>query len=260
MDPTWQFTELVNRPDVDLERAALAVAAHARADLDADEALQVLDRLAAGCRVPTLDGLRAHLFGEAGFRGNHEAYYEPENSFLDRVLQRRTGIPLTLAVVTVGVGRRLGLHLAPVGMPGHVLVRDLDAPDTFVDAFNGGMVLDGAACARLFRALHGDDAPFDPVLLAPTPACELLVRLLANLKQIYHATGDRRALAWVLRLRTAIPGTAPEERAELATVLAADGRFDTAAAELGDLAAAAHAPERAEEYRATATRLRARLN
>lgn len=246
--------------DIDVERAALLVAAHGRPGLDVDAELARLDVLADICGDPSLEGLHQHLFTDLGFDGNHDAYYEPENSFLDRVLDRRRGIPLTLSMLTVFVGRRLGLDLAVVAMPGHVLVGDRATPDMFVDPFNRGTVLDGTGAERLFRALHGDHLAFQLAFLAPSANGAVLVRLLANLEQIYRAGRDRSSLAWVLRLRSMLPGAGAGDHVQLASALAAAGRFDEAADELDDLADSAPAGEPVQDLRTDATRLRARLN
>src|SRR5439155_5170289 len=130
-----RFADVVGRETVPLDEAALLVAAHDRPELDVAGELEQLDALAAGCAEPSLDGLRRHLFANLGFVGNTDDYYDPRNSFLDEVVTRRTGLPITLAVVTIEVGRRLGLALAGVGMPGHFLVRASGEPGTFLDPF-----------------------------------------------------------------------------------------------------------------------------
>lgn len=261
MGPTEEFAATVARPDdeIDVERAALLVAAHARPGLDVEAELARLDVLADVCGDPSLHGLRRHLFTDLGFDGNHDAYYEPDNSFLDRVLDRRRGIPLTLSVLTVAVGRRLGLDLAVIAMSGHVLVADRAAPDAFVDPFNGGRMLDRAGAEAVFCALHGRSVLFQPAFLTPSANSLVLVRLLANLERIYRAGRDRSSLAWVLRLRGGLPGAGRSHHVQLASALAGAGRFDEAADELDDLAASAPG-EHAQELRTDAIRMRARLN
>ena len=95
------------------------------------------------------------MFRDLGFRGDRRHYYDPENSLLDRVLDRRVGIPLTLSVVMMEVARRIGVPLGGVAMPGHFLVRDRVLPDVFVDPFDGGRTLDLAGVQRLFHAVTG---------------------------------------------------------------------------------------------------------
>ena len=132
-DVTDRFAELVRGPESEcrLDLGAMLIAAHARRDLDVDEQLTRLDKLAASCGEPTLDGLTRHLFQEEELQGDIEEYSHPRNSLLDSVLDRRRGIPITLSVVVLEVGRRLGVPLEGIGMPGHFLVRDkVDAVST----------------------------------------------------------------------------------------------------------------------------------
>ncbi len=207
MDPAERFAAAVGRPDpeVPLDEAALCIAAHAAPGLDVDAQLARLDDLAARCREPTLDGLRRLLFSDLGFVGNTLDYHDPRNSLLHEVLDRRTGIPITLAVVLMEVGRRLGVPLAGVSMPGHFLVRDRVDPEVFVDAFDHGRVIDRAGCRRRFHALH-PGVPFDERFLDPSPRRAVVVRMLANLQGIYVRAADRDALRWVLALRSSVPG------------------------------------------------------
>lgn len=261
MDLTDRFARLVARPpaEIRLDEAALVIAAHAYPDLDIGAQLGRLDQLAADCPAPTLDALTAHLFTDLHFTGNSSNYYDPRNSFLNDVMDRRTGIPISLAVLTMAVGRRLGVPLAGVGMPGHFLVRDRVDPDVFIDPFSRGLHLDRDGCERAFRSVHGADAPFDPRYLDPIDAPSILGRMLANLHAIHTAKRDHLALTWVLRLRLVLPGAAAEERAELASVLAARGRLSEAADELEQLADHLGG-ELGLEYRRSAQLLRARLN
>ena len=137
--------------EIPLDEAALLIAAQARPDLDVGEELGRLDDLAGGCPEATFDGLARHLFTDLGFRGNTEHYQDPDNSYLDQVLRRRVGIPITLSVLTMEVGRRLGVAIDGVGMPGHFLDpppgRDVPIGGaTFLDPFGGGRRLDAGGC------------------------------------------------------------------------------------------------------------------
>jgi regulator of sirC expression with transglutaminase-like and TPR domain len=261
-DRTRRFAELLQGPDaaIHLDEAALLVAAHAYPGLDLSVWLDRLDALAAACRVPTRDGLLAYVFKDLGFAGNSDDYYDPRNSFLNDVLARRVGIPITLAIVVLELGRRVDVPLVGISMPGHFLLRDAADPQVFVDPFARGQLLDRDGCVAAFRAQQGTEMPFDEAYLEAADHRAIVSRLLANLRAIYRSRRDRRELEWVLRLRTAIPGTPVSERRELASVLAADGRFSDAAAELEATAATADDAAVATELRAAATRLRARLN
>ena len=261
MDPTSRFTELVQGPEEDLplDEAALLIAAHASPDVDVAAELRALDDLAAGVAEPTLDAWRRHLFVDLGFSGNVAGYYDPANSFLNEVVRRRVGLPITLSVLGIEVGRRLGLRFQGVGMPGHFLLL-LQGPGTevYVDPFDAGRVLDRAGCVERFRAVNGPDAPFHPEFLDPVGPLAILSRMLNNLKSIYAARGQVAGLEWVLRLRVALPGSAPLERRDWARVLGAGGRFVEAATELEDLVDVL--PDEEESLLGEAFAFRSRLN
>jgi regulator of sirC expression with transglutaminase-like and TPR domain len=256
-----RFAELVARPEpaIPLDEAALVIAAHAYPGLDIAAQLARLDQLAEGCPEPTLDGLRRHLFDELGFTGNGVRYADARNSFLNCVLDRKVGIPISLALVMMEVGRRIGVVLEGVGMPGHFLVRHLREPPVLVDAFSGGRTLDAEGAEALFRRLHGDGAPFSPDLLTPARPRAILTRMLANLRHLYAYAGDATSTGWVLRLRAAIPPEDINELADLAGVQASLGRFNEAAATL-DAIADQLPDSRADRARAQAKLLRSRLN
>lgn len=261
MDVTARFGALLSLPEAEvaLDEAMLLVAAQARAEVDVQSSLTALDDLAARCSAPTLDHLVRLLFVDCGFAGNRDDYYDPRNSYLDQVLVRHLGIPISLAVLAMVVGRRIGVPLAGVAMPGHFLLRDRVDPGLFVDPFGAGVMLDGAGCAALFRRLHGPGATFDERFLDPVGTHTILRRVLANLKAIHRSQGDAGSLLGVLRLSVLIPGSTDEDRRELAAALAATGQFAAAADELEAVAAAA-GEDRSEADLTAATRFRARLN
>ena len=279
---TERFVRAVSGPEDDLrlDEACLLISARAGSD-DVDgvvtNGLLGLDDLAASCPAASVDELRGHLFGRLGFRGDQRRYSDPRNSYLDQVVARRMGIPITLAVLTVEVGRRLGVDLDPVGMPGHFLVGD---PSTggYIDAFAGGRLLDERGCHRLFLELAGPEAAWSRDLLDPVGPHAVLARILANLRQSFAEANDLTNLDWVLELRVSIPGVPIQERSQRAAVLSALGRFDEAASELETLAGLEEsggtrhpsagplgpnnqaATNLAVELRHRAARLRARLN
>jgi regulator of sirC expression with transglutaminase-like and TPR domain len=218
MELSERFAALLRRPEaeVPLDEVALVIAAHARPGLDIGAELARLDELAATCFAPTLDALVRHLFVDLGFRGNESDYYDPRNSYLDEVVDRRLGIPITLSVLTIEVGRRIGVPVAGVSLPGHFLLRDRVDADVFIDPFAGGAYLDQAGCERAFRALQGRDAPFDAAYLDPVGPYLIVARMLANLQAIFTNRGDDESLRWVLHLRSLTPGTqAARARARL---------------------------------------------
>jgi regulator of sirC expression with transglutaminase-like and TPR domain len=204
-DAGSRFVRLVQQPegDVPLGEAALLIGAAARPGVDVAAGLGRLDALAAACPAPTLEALRRHLYGREGFRGNRDDYYDPANSYLDQVLERRLGIPITLAVVLMEVGQRIGVDIEGVNAPAHFLVRH---GDRVLDPF------DGAA------EVAAGDLP--PDALAPAGAHAILARMLGNLKQVFLERGDVGSLRWVLELRTVVPGVPDTERQELRRLLA----------------------------------------
>jgi regulator of sirC expression with transglutaminase-like and TPR domain len=261
VEETERFADLLQLPDesVPLDEACLLIAAHFITGLDVQGQLQRLDDLAGGVDEHTLDGLRGHLFGRLGFHGNVEHYGDPENSYLNRVIDRRTGIPITLSVLTMEVGRRIDVDLLGIGMPGHFLLRDDHDPTLFVDPFSGGIAIGPAATRAMFRHLHGGGLAFDEAFLDPTPRVAIVDRVLNNLRNLFATDGDALHLATVLRLRTAVPGVSPLERRDLAQAYAAMGRFGEAATELESLAEVA-GREEADRLLSTARQLRAKLN
>jgi regulator of sirC expression with transglutaminase-like and TPR domain len=261
--PASRFAALVDpsRATVPLDETALLIAACAHPGLDVDHWRGELDRLADGLPTGDIDAIRRRLYVEHGFAGNAVDYYDARNSFLDDVIARRTGIPITLAVVLIEVARRAGVELLGVGMPAHFLVRAGDDPALFLDPFDG-IVLDPEGCRRLFARVAGVSAVFESSFLDPVPTRTILTRMLANLKSVYASSRDVVNLAWVLRLRLTLPGVPPGERLELSRVLAAAGRPGEAADELAAVASSLRGDDadRAEELEREAMRLRARLN
>lgn len=262
MQETLRFVELVNGPStaVDLTEGALLLVAHARPDVDLESQARRLDELAEACSEPTLDGVRRLLFGELGFTGPGDDYYDPANSLLDSVLDRRQGLPITLSLVMIEVGRRIGVPLDGVGMPGHFLVRDRELPDVFVDPFDRGRELSAADCEAIFRRLAGRGVPFDPAYLEPVSTVSILGRMAANLVNAYRRRDDRKGLRWSARLRSRCPGVEPAELVQLGQALGRTGAWGEAADLLEEAAPAMATPDGATAVRAEARRFRSRLN
>ena len=188
----------MNAPGADLAPAALAIA---RVEYPSLEAQQYVDRLDAmglratarigGARQATSDTIRAFnefLYDEEGFGGNREQYDDPRNSFLNEVLDRRTGIPITLAVVYLEVAQRAGLCITGINFPGHFLLRapgGMSGDDLIIDPFHGGALLSEVDCRQLLRHHVGDEAAFDRSLLSPATRHDIVVRMLVNLKRLY---------------------------------------------------------------------------
>jgi regulator of sirC expression with transglutaminase-like and TPR domain len=263
MDLARRFADIVHRPEpqIPLDEAALVIAARAQPALSIEHEMQRLDTLAADVRDGTLTGLLRLLFRDLGYHGNQGDYYDPRNSFLNEVIERRTGIPITLSVLMIEVGRRAGVPLRGVGMPGHFLVRDMVDQNLFIDPFAGGRTMPAAACRRLFHQLHGAQVPFHDAFLAPIGRDQILRRMLMNLRTIYVQRSDTASLAWVLELGAQFPDTDAGALRELGSVLSSQGAFDRAADAFEHAATLA---ERAgidsANDRSNAALLRARLN
>jgi regulator of sirC expression with transglutaminase-like and TPR domain len=256
-DAVERFVALVRASEPRLDEAALAIAGGADPGLDPAPWLAELDRLAAG--VQSLPALVRRLFVEEGFTGNREDYTDPRNSLLPEVLARRTGIPITLAVVTIEVGRRAGIALEGVGMPGHFLVR---VPGTghLLDVFDRGRRLDRAATERLFRSSTGSTAPFGPQLLPRVSTRDVLVRMLENLRAVYRTRGGPADREWVLRMRLALRPD-PDGVVELGEVLGEQARWDEGARLIAAYLAEGAQPEPvAQRLRRAAAGLLAHLN
>jgi regulator of sirC expression with transglutaminase-like and TPR domain len=175
---------------------------------------------------------------------------------LDVVLDRRRGIPITLSIIVLEVGRRLDIPVQGVGMPGHFLVRDAKDDDVFVDPFHR-VQLDRAGCETLFAKLHGAKARFEPRFLEPVGPRATMARMLTNLQRSFVGRGDRAGALWSQCLRVLVPGTTVTDRRQLAAMLAANGRFDSAAQELDAIAEEGIGGVR---DRIAATAMRAKLN
>ena len=206
-----------------LAEGALWIAAEAHPDLDVQHWLGRLDALgyrAAERIAPGMDVDRAALavgrllFEEEGFRGNTEDYYDPRNSFLDDVLDRRLGIPISLSVVYVAVAARAGLEAGGVGLPGHFVVRaERHGRRRLLDPFHGGALLDEAGCQTLIAQVRPGSGRLDPRWLEPVTTRQIFVRMLVNLKAIYSALGDwARGLAAAERIVLLVPHALEEVR------------------------------------------------
>ena len=199
-----ELERALNAPGEELGPAALAIARVEYPSLDAGLYLAQLDRLGvqAADRLASrgvrgqeaaIRAFNEFLYDELGFSGNREQYDDPRNSFLNEVLDRRTGIPISLAVVYLEVSRRAGLAVQGVNFPGHFLLRASAepaevrafSPDFIIDPFHGGALLSEHDCRELLRQHVGDEAAFDHALLEPASRHHIVVRMLVNLKRLY---------------------------------------------------------------------------
>jgi regulator of sirC expression with transglutaminase-like and TPR domain len=192
--------------NLDLETGAFLIARFAYPDLDVTPYTETLDAMAGEVRArlgrkasgeEIVKTINRHLFVEQGFAGNTRQYYDVENSYLNKVLERKTGIPISLCAVYLLLGRRLDLPVFGVGMPGHFLVKyETSRYRIFVDSFNKGALLTQKDCARfLDQAGYG----FDERYLQKTPARAILTRMIKNLVAIYNKMEDTRKAARLTR-------------------------------------------------------------
>ena len=219
-----QFVVIAESGDdeIDLATAALLIAATEYPQLDIAHEFSVLDSLAAGAShrlgqqrdpIYSINTLSEYLFDEVGFRGADDDYYEPRNSFLNEVLSRRIGIPISLSLVCLEVGKRLGIPLMGVGMPGHFLLRHREAEDLFIDPFFRGILLSEEECAARMREVTQANVPWDSRLLTPVTNREFITRMLRNLKGIYLQRQDfERALTMIDRVVVLQPQILDERR------------------------------------------------
>jgi regulator of sirC expression with transglutaminase-like and TPR domain len=209
--PRERFARLVSASDenVDLAEAALLIAAEVYPGLDVGDYLGRLDRLAAQARPlvtaassdeQRVEALNRFLFVDQGFAGNRADYDDPKNSFLNEVIDRRKGIPITLTLVYTEVARRLDLPVLGVGFPGHFLAKYSGRDEIIIDAFFG-QVLSKEQCRDRLRALFGARAELQPHHLRPATVRETLVRMLSNLKHVHLKTKELEpALSYTQRI------------------------------------------------------------
>ena len=208
---------------INLERAALYLALEEHPTLDVDVTLEQLDRMAAVVleRLPesryplrVIAVINHYLYEELGFSGNRQDYYDPQNSHLNQVLDRRLGIPITLALVYLAIAKRIDFPMMGIGMPGHFLIRPVvEEMDVYVDAFNGGEVLFRQDCAALLQKLYQEPVTLRSEFLQPISNRQFLARMLGNLKGIaINQNNIQSALAAVERILLLFPEASGELR------------------------------------------------
>jgi regulator of sirC expression with transglutaminase-like and TPR domain len=224
-DPYRDFRQAVDRPEdkIDLGRAALTIALTDYPNLDVLNYLARIDQL-AGEVASRLDSeadiyrsmaaLNYVLFKQHGFHGNRKDYFDPKNSFLNEVIERKTGIPITLSVLYMEVAQRVGLALDGVGFPGHFLVKCVgDGEEIVIDPFDGGEIKSRADIDKMLFNLYGGKVAFHSDLLAPSTKREILKRMLANLKAIYINENDLvKSLSVLDRVLILDPASAEDAR------------------------------------------------
>ncbi|AKU96533.1 hypothetical protein AKJ09_03197 [Labilithrix luteola] len=220
--PTFEQLARLADDAIDIALGAALVAKDVYPTLDVRAVLAHLDEMAAPLLALHLDEQSplsqaeavSARFLELGFRGNGDDYYDPKNSLLPDVLERRLGIPITLSIVWCALARRAGVMASGVGFPGHFLVRidannGSDLPPIFVDPFESGRLVDESDALTLLRRALGEKAELHASLFAPATSRATLVRLLTNLKAIWATRGDHgRAFVTIDRMVTLLPDDA----------------------------------------------------
>jgi regulator of sirC expression with transglutaminase-like and TPR domain len=218
--------------DVDVAAVALWLATDEYPELNPQDYLDRLDELADRVRPSLVGGLEERvmalseiLFDEQGFAGNTDDYYDPKNSYLNEVLDRKLGLPIALSVLAMAVGRRVGLEIVGVGLPGHFIAKAVgDGEEVLFDPFHGGQILSPAGCERLIESVTGRPFTVTPDLLAATPPGFIVARMLNNLRGIYARNEDWPRLIRTLgRLRQLDPRDA-DLRRDLGVALIRSGR------------------------------------
>jgi regulator of sirC expression with transglutaminase-like and TPR domain len=236
-----------------LDRAALTLALEEYPNLDMEPYLRKLDTLAARTQVllgsdrsvnVTLEGLNEILFVQEGLRGNTEDYYDPRNSYLNEVLDRKQGIPISLSVIYMEVARRIDFPLHGVGFPGHFIVKFAGGDrELLIDPFNGGRILTMRHCQELLDRVYGSNVPIQPAFLQVMDKKAIISRMLFNLKGIYYQREEyQKALAVVEKILMLNPGT-PSEIRDRGLLFMQTSLFAKALADLEFYVATASSPE-----------------
>lgn len=221
-DPFFSFANLDSN-EVELATGALLIAQSEYRELNIENYLSQLDEMADAVReriqkttLPEqhITELNRYLFQEKGFTGNTDNYYALGNNFLNFVLDKRTGIPITLGVVYIEVGRRAGLPLVGVNFPGHFLVRyQREHLDILLDVFeNGSFMCEDALRAKL-QETHGESVPLESSMLTEATDKEILARILRNLTRAYTLLENYdKALTAAERITWLLPNAAADYR------------------------------------------------
>src|SRR5579864_94434 len=240
------FTQLIadcddNAAELPLDRACLLISAVFDPTVNVDRYLLELDAFAGRAAATAaqkdsyaiIASILHTLFRVGQFRGNVNAYDEPENSLLAAVIERRIGIPITLSIVLMEVSRRLGLPLQGVGLPGHFVVQFPDETSRlYIDAYNGGFILDVAQCVALFDRVYHGRLTWRDEFLAPVTHCAIVKRVLLNLKNSLSQAKNYPAALAAIQLRMAVDPNDATELRDRGILFARLRRYDRAIEDL----------------------------
>ncbi len=261
-----RFRRFAASRELDLFEGALLVAELVDPGEDLEEARESVAALAARVEEKAAAGTPAHtalsevLFVEEGFRGDEDGYDEPSNSSVARALTRRRGLPITLSILSIEVGRLAGMRLTGVGLPGHFVVGGPDLPDgMYLDPFDGGVLYEAGGLARRIASIFGQPVAVGPEVLQPDPPREILSRVLLNLRRSYERRDRWEEALEVLDCAEALEPDDPVLARERGLLLLKTGRPDEALPVLEAYAASAEG-EDAEAIRRLIEAVRAREN
>lgn len=209
--------------EIDLGKAALYIAQEEYNNFDSADYIKILDELAAKIqkRLPSeryplrvIQTINQYLYDELGYKGNSDDYYDPRNSFLNDVIDRRTGIPITLSVIYLEIARRLNFPMVGINMPGHFLIRpEFQDTGIFIDSFNQGEILFEQDCEERLKTMYGHPVQMQPSFIEAVGNKQILARILTNLKFIYLNNKNwDKALAAVERIMLLFPESLLEIR------------------------------------------------
>jgi regulator of sirC expression with transglutaminase-like and TPR domain len=260
----------VDDEKIDLVRGALTIARTEYPELNIESYVRRVDELAfqAEARVTeigdaseTISAINYVLFQQAGLQGNRDDYYDPRNSFLNDVLDRCLGIPITLALVYMEVGRRLGFPLFGVGMPGHFLLKnyDIDGSETLIDCFNGGDILNAQDCQRRLDEIYSGQMTLRPEFLFAVSRRQMLTRILNNLKTVYMTARNFKKVLPLVDLVLVIYPRSPEDVKQRALLRYSLGQAKAAAEDLEEYLKMSPEASDSDEIRQTALSIRRML-
>jgi len=220
-----RFYQAIHQPEaqINLAAAALYIAQEEYFTLEVESYLNALDTMADEVRerlpgesypLRIIQTINQYLYQDLGFTGNSGNYYDPRNSFLNDVIDRRTGIPIALSLVYLEIAQRLDFPMVGIGMPGHFLIRpNYDEMEIYVDAFHNGEILFPQDCQERLSQIYGQPVELQPDFLAPIGPRQFLVRMLTNLKHIYLNQNQlAKSLAAVERILLIVPQAVGERR------------------------------------------------
>jgi regulator of sirC expression with transglutaminase-like and TPR domain len=270
-DPIRAFAALMGRDDdqIDLAKAALLIARTEYPQLDLAPQMARLDRMADGVagdpsRSPLVNirALNHRLFDVEGLRGNEEEYDDPRNSFLNDVLERKKGIPITLSLVYTEVARRSRLPVVGVGFPGHFLVKYLTPGASIViDPYHCGVILTNQDCVERLKQHFGEEAKLKPEFLDASTPRQILARMLNNLKGSYFRRRNYARVLTMIEMSLAINPDSGADVRDRGMVHFTMGRYSEAAADLkAYLSLASPTDPQLDEVRRMLHRIRALVN